>query len=135
MAYSGRHNIYRATIRRMVSEVLELQEQEFRKEHASDTNEQLLSYLMRCASDLQHSPWPGEIVGGSVIEERFGTWKQALLLVRLPEPPPDSQKNVNARVLEETERQKQIYRQRKAEKRDLVQKRQAQQATKKKQKE
>ena len=33
MAYPGRQNIYEATIRRMVQQALEDQEQEFREQH------------------------------------------------------------------------------------------------------
>ena len=45
MAYPGRQNIYEATIRRMVQEALEQQEQDFRQQHAEDSDEQLLAYL------------------------------------------------------------------------------------------
>ena len=44
MAYPGRQNIYEATIRRMVQEALEQQEQTFRQQHAQDPDEQLLAY-------------------------------------------------------------------------------------------
>lgn len=132
MGYPGRQNIYEATIRRMVFEALEAQEQAFRKEHALDTNEQLLVYLRSCASRLQHSPWPGEIVGGSYIEERFGTWVRALALAKLPAARTPNQQKTFLRYQEEVERQKEIYRQRKAEKKVLAQKRLADQAAKKK---
>ena len=132
MAYPGRHNIYEATIRRMVFQALEDQEQAFQQEHESDSDEQLLMYLRACAIRLRHAPWPGEIVGGSYIEERFGTWHRALLLAKLPQPcTPNKQKSF-ARFQEEAERQKEVYRQRKAEKKILAQKRLAQQAEKKK---
>jgi len=76
MGYPGRHNIYEATIRRMVLQALEQQERMFREEHESDTDTELLMYLRACAIRLHHSPWPGEIVGGSYIEERFESWNQ-----------------------------------------------------------
>ena len=44
MAYPGRQNIYEATIRRMVQEALQQQEDEFREQHEADTNADLLMY-------------------------------------------------------------------------------------------
>ena len=73
MAYPGRQNIYEATIRRMVQAALDEQEQLFRQQHEADTDAQLITYLCSCAAQLQHTPWPGEIVGGAFIKERFGT--------------------------------------------------------------
>lgn len=132
MGYPGRKNIYEATIRRMVLQVLEEQEQKFRQEHETDTDEQLLTYLRSCAFHLNHSPWSGEIVGGSVIEERFGSWNRALSLAKLPPPQTANQQKNFARVQEEVERQKEVYRQRKAEKKVLAQKRLIQHAARKK---
>ena len=78
MGYAGRHNIYEGAIRKMVTQALEAREEEFRKEHAADTDAQLLAYLRSCAAKLQHTPWPGEILGGTVIAQRFGSWERAL---------------------------------------------------------
>ena len=76
MAYPGRQNIYEATIRRMVQEALEQQEQEFREQHKEDTDQELLMYLRVCAIRLHHTPWPGEIVGGKLILERMVSFDQ-----------------------------------------------------------
>ena len=45
MGYAGRHNIYEATIRRMVTQSLEAQEQQFRQTHEQDTDAQLLELI------------------------------------------------------------------------------------------
>ena len=132
MAYPGRQNIYEATIRRMVQEALEQQEQEFRQRHESDTDEQLLALLRASAIRLHHSPWPDEIVGGLFIQERFGSWNRALALARLPAPKTANQKKSFARIQDEEERQKEVYRQRKAEKKVLANQRRLQQEAKKK---
>lgn len=132
MGYPGRHNIYETTIRRMVLQVLEGQEETFRKEHEEDTDQQLIDYLRSCAFQLCHTPWPGEIIGGSYIEERFGTWSRALILAKLPLPCTTNQQKSFIRFQEEKERQKEVYRQRKAEKKRLAQKRLVYQAAKKK---
>ena len=132
MAYPGRQNIYEATIRRMVQEALEQQEADFRQQHAEDSDEQLIAYLRAWAIRKQHTPWPGEIVGGTFIEERFGSWNRVLALARLPVPRTANQSASFARIKEETERQKELYRRKKAEKKQLAQKRLAQQAAKRK---
>ena len=132
MAYPGRQNIYEATIRRMVQEALEQQEQEFRQRHESDTDEQLLALLRASAIRLHHSPWPDEIVGGLFIQERFGSWNRALALARLPAPKTANQKKSFARIQDEEERQKEVYKQRKAEKKVLANQRRLQQEAKKK---
>ena len=132
MAYPGRHNIYEATIRRMVQEALEQQEQKFREQHKEDTDAELLMYLRACAIRLHHTPWPGEIVGGSMIQERMGSWERAVLLAKLPAPRGANQQKYFIRVQEETECQKEVYRKRKAEKKILAQQRIAQQGAKKK---
>ena len=132
MGYPGRQNIYEAAIRRMVLQALEAQEEEFRKEHEGDTDEQLLLYLRSGAIGLHHTPWPGEILGGSYIEERFGTWNRALALAGLTIPRTANQQKNFQRYREEEVRQKEIYRRRKAEKKVLAQTRLKQQAAKKK---
>ena len=135
MAYPGRQNIYEAAIRRMVQEALEQQELEFRQQHGADTEEQLLAYLRSWAVRLRHTPWPGEIAGGKYIQERFGSWSRALLLARLPAPKTVNQSKSFARVQAETEKQKEIYRQRKAEKKAMANQKRLLQEAKKKQKE
>ena len=116
MPHPGRNNIYEATIKRMVNQALEAQEQEFASSRSSDSDEQLLDYLRFCASVLQHTPWPREIVGGSLIEQRFGTWQNALLKAQLPLPNTPDKLTGFARYQEETQRQKVLYREKKAAK-------------------
>ena len=132
MGYPGRQNIYDSTIRRMVQEALEQQEQEFLVAHETDTNEQLLDYLRTCAVKLNHTPWPEEILGGSVILARCGSWERALALAKLPEPKTLNQSKNFVRIRQETEKQKEVYRQRKAEKKVLSAKRRAVQDAKRK---
>ena len=116
MPYPGRNNIYEATIKRMVNEALEAQEQEFAQNRGSDSDEQLLTYLQFCTQLLGHTPWPREIVGGSLIEKRFGTWQIALIKANLPKPSTPDKTSGFARYQEETQRQKELYREKKAAK-------------------
>jgi len=135
MGYAGRHNIYEGAIRKMVTQALEAREEQFRQEHGSDTDAQLLAYLRMCAATLQHTPWPAEILGGKVIAERFGSWEKALSAAKLPNPQTEDKPSTFLRVRREEERQKEIYRRRKAAKKVLSEKRRIQQEGKRKKQE
>ena len=123
MPHPGRNNIYEATIKRLVNEALEAQEQEFAQNRGNDSDEQLLGYLCFCASLLGHTPWPREIVGGSLIEDRFGTWQMAIAKAKLPLPTTPNKSTGFTRYTEETERQKIVYREKKAAKKQKAQQR------------
>ena len=123
MGYAGRSNIYEAAIKRMVTQALQAQEQRFYEVHAADTEEQLLTYLCRCAAALGHTPWPREIVGGVWIEQRFGTWQAALRKAKLPLPSTPDSPSTFVRIREERARQEIAYRQKKAEKKQRAQQR------------
>jgi len=107
----------------MVNEALEAQEQEFLQNRGNDSDDALLAYLRFCASALKHTPWPREIVGGSLIERRFGTWQTAIVKAKLPIPTTPDKLTGFARYQEETERQKVIYREKKAAKKQRAQQR------------
>ena len=132
MGYAGRKNIYEGAIRKMVTQALEAKEAEFRKEHGRDTDEQLIAYLRLCAAKLTHTPRQGEILGGTVIADRFGSWEKALSAARLPYPWGEEKPSTFLRVQQEEVRQKEIYRQRKAEKKVLSEQRRIQQEAKRK---
>ena len=123
MPHPGRNNIYDATIKRMVNQALEAQEQEFARNRSGDSDEQLLDYLQFCAKALGHTPWPREIVGGSMIEARFGSWEIALAEAKLPKPVTQDKVTGFARYIEETERQKEVYRQKKTARKQKAQQR------------
>ena len=132
MPHPGRNNIYDATIRRMVKVALEAQEQEFARNRGGDSDEQLIAYLQFCAQLLGHTPWPREIVGGRLIEARFGSWEMALVKAQLPKPTAQDKATEFARYIEETQRQKAVYRQKKDEKKRKAQQRLNAQKEKKK---
>lgn len=132
MGYPGRHNIYEATIRRMVTQALEAQELRFRQEHEPDTDETLLDLFRDWASVHGYTPWPGEMAGGNYLAERFGSWERLVSLAGLKTPTHPNRQQSFARVKEETAHQKALYRRKKAEKKQLAQKRLAQQAAKRK---
>ena len=130
MPYPGRTHIYDATIQRMVDQALEDQEAEFIKNRSGDSDETLLAYLRFCTQLLGHSPWPREIVGGSLIEQRFTTWENALKKADLPNPTTPDKVTCFARYYQETERQKQLYREKKAAKKQRARQRMLEQKEK-----
>lgn len=132
MGYPGRHNIYEATIRRMVTQALQAQELQFRQDHARDTDAQLLGLVRDWVSVHGYTPWPLEIPGGSYMAERFGSWEALIELAGMEPPTHPNRQQSFARVMEETERQKELYRRKKTEKKQLAQRRLAQQAARRK---
>ena len=119
-----RNEIYESVIRKMVTQVLEDQELQFTRDHAVDTDEQLLDYIREYAAVFHYAPRYKEIIGWKLMKERFGSWGAAIekagLHLRLP------------RIQEEVRKQKELYRQRKAEKKILSEQRRLQQEAKQK---
>ena len=65
---------------------LRAREKRFTEEHAGDTDEELLRYLMEAAASCEGELFKQSIPGSSLIEKRFGGWYQALDLAGLPRP-------------------------------------------------
>ena len=115
MPTPSRNDIYEAVIRKMVTQALEEQEDDFEQSHAEDTEESLIGYLQDCAKALGYSPRYKEVIGWRLLEQRFGGWNAALQQAELV-PGVRCPVTKLPRIIEETEKQKEIYRQRKAEK-------------------
>ena len=47
-------------------------------QHQNDTKDELAAYLKACMDDIGHAPAKVEIIGGDLIEYRFGSWAKAL---------------------------------------------------------
>ena len=90
-------------------------EERFEEIHGKDTDEALILYLQDSARELGYSPRYKEIIGWGLLEQRFGGWNEALQKAGLI-PAPRCPVTKLPRIIEETEKQKEIYRQRKAEK-------------------
>lgn len=60
----------------------------FAENNAGVTRAALTQYLNVCAAALGHSPSPTEIDGGAFIEQRFGSWDNAMTAAGLPRPKP-----------------------------------------------
>ena len=78
MPRPSRNEIYESVIRKMVMQALEEQELQFTRDHAFDTDEQLLDYIRKYAVLLHYAPRYKEIIGWKLICERFGSWGAAI---------------------------------------------------------
>ncbi len=92
MADKGKRNNFRGDIwfekkvDERVRHALREQEIAFANAHRQDTDLQLLEYFQRWARILGHTPNMGEIIGGRLIERRFGTWENVIKASNLPWP-------------------------------------------------
>ena len=130
MPAPSRDEIYRAVIRKMVTKAFEDQELVFEQEHEDDSNQQLLELLRQQAETLGRSPRYKEIPGWRLYEQRFGSWNAGLAFAGLA-PCGKCVLTKLPRYLEEEKRQKELYRQRKAEKKLLAEQRRIRQEEKK----
>lgn len=80
--FDGR-NWHEQHIAKRTRAALDEQDRAFAERHAGDTLAELACYLRRCAEHWGRSPAPCEIVGGSYIAERFGSWSDALRAAHL----------------------------------------------------
>ena len=80
--FDGR-NWHEQHIAKRTRAALDEQDRAFAERHAGDTLVELACYLRRCAEHWGRSPAPCEIVGGSYIAERFGSWSDALRAAHL----------------------------------------------------
>ena len=125
-----RNEIYDAVIRKMVQQALAAQEESFADVHASDSDEQLIQYIKEQTAILGYTPRYKEVIGWQLMEQRFGSWEEALKKANL-RICSSCAVNKLPRIQQEVERQKAIYRQKKEEKKARSQQRLLEQAQKK----
>ena len=131
MPRPSRNEIYESVIRKMVMQALEEQELQFTRDHAFDSDEQLLDYIREYAFVFHYAPRYKEIIGWKLICERFGSWGAAIEKAGLHLSSSCSVEKL-PRIQEEVRKQKELYRQKKAEKKLLSEQRRIQQEAKKK---
>lgn len=115
MSAPSREEIYQAMIRKMVAQALDEQETAFEQSHSQDTDQELCQLLWQQAAELGRSPKYKEIPGYRLYEQRFGSWNEALTAAGLATVGKHPVTKL-PRYMEEVERQKELYRQKKAEK-------------------
>ncbi len=131
MPRPSRNEIYESVIRKMVMQALDEQELQFKRDHAIDSDEQLLDYIREQAAVFHYAPRYKEIIGWKLICERFGSWGAAIEKAGLHLSSSCSIEKL-PRIQEEVRKQKELYRQKRAEKKLLSEQRRVQQEAKKK---
>jgi len=59
-------------------QTLQKQETEFARTHKSDTEEELIAYLVKCSEELGRCPKKEEIIGHTYLKQRLGPWPRIL---------------------------------------------------------
>jgi len=131
MPAPSRNDIYEAVIRKMVAQALTEQEDLFEQDHGQDSEEELIGYLQDCAGELGYAPRYKEVIGWRLMEQRFGSWNEALQRAGMTSAPRCPVTKL-PRIREVTEKQKELYRRKKAEKKLKNRQRMENQARKKK---
>ena len=73
-------------LRKRTEEALAQKQREFKVLHQSDTDAELIEYLRCCAGEIGHVPNACEVIGGTYLHQRFGSWDRALRLAGLGRP-------------------------------------------------
>ena len=89
---------------------LKEKEEEFIKEHANDSDDQLLAVIKARAGELGHPPRAVEVIGATLICERFGSWGAALEAADLGFPTGASRLRDSQLYKREYARQQELYR-------------------------
>ena len=59
-------------------QTLQKQEAEFARTHKSDTDDELIAYLVKCSKELGRYPKKEDIIGHTYLKQRFGPWPRIL---------------------------------------------------------
>ena len=79
-------DVFENILRKRTEEALAQKQREFKVLHQSDTDAELIEYLRRCAGEIGHVPNACEVIGGTYLHQRFGSWDRALRLAGLGRP-------------------------------------------------
>ena len=84
------------------------------EEHKDFTNEELLEHVCTCAQTLGHTPYAHEVLGGSYISRRIGSWGMVLYRAGLPALKGAQLRESEKKLLREEERQREAAAQERA---------------------
>ena len=76
--YRDNNAIHDKIMRERVRLIITQRDIEFTLTHQRDTLEELSQYLRQCKKELKHIPARTEVVGGELVELRFGSWANDL---------------------------------------------------------
>lgn len=101
---------YEKTMDKRTRAALKEKEEAFIKEHADDSDNQLLAVIRNRAGELGHSPRAVEVIGAGLICERFGSWAAALTKAGLGFPTGAIRLRDSKLYRQEYVRQQELYR-------------------------
>ena len=113
-------------LRKRTEEALAQKQREFKVLHQSDTDAELIEYLRRCAGEIGHVPNACEVIGGTYLHQRFGSWDRALRLAGLGRP--GQAPDFHRRWIYKQEKQRQIDLHKAEKRRKQLEKRQRKEA-------
>lgn len=79
-------DVFENILRKRTEETLAEQQRTFEAIHRNDTDAELIAYLRSCAEAIGHAPNACEVIGGTYLHQRFGSWDRALRLAGLGRP-------------------------------------------------
>ena len=106
-------DVFENILKKRTEEALAQKQREFETLHQHDSDGELLNYLRRCAEEIGRTPNACEVIGGTFLHQRFGSWDQALQRAGLgrPGPAPDFQRRWIYK--QEKQRQLELHREKK----------------------
>ena len=111
-----RGDAFEQILNRRIEEALGQRQRSFPQEHETDSDEALLRYVRAFAEELGRAPNSCEIIGGTYLKERFGSWERLLELADLPVPGRAADFRHRLIYKQERERQLKLWREEKARK-------------------
>ena len=129
------NGFYNTVIAQRAARVLEAREMAFEEAHKDDKDYQLIDYFHKCAMRLGHTPRIKEIEGWKYLEKRFGTWDILLIRAGMRRYYSRESESEYALIRDERDRQMELHKERKRQKKIRAAQRVKEQAQKKKEQE
>ena len=126
------NGFYNTVIAQRAARELDAREKAFEEEHQNDKEYQLLDYFHECARQLGHTPRIKEIEGWKYLEKRFGTWDILLIRAGMRRYFGRDPESEYALIKNERDRQMELHREKKRQKKIRAAQRLKEQAQKKK---
>lgn len=129
------NGFYNTVIAQRAARVLDARETAFEEEHQNDKDYQLLDYFHKQAMRLGHTPRIKEIEGWRYLEKRFGTWDILLIRAGMRRYYGRDSESDYAIIRNERDRQMELHKEKKRQKKIRAAQRVKEQAQKKKEQE
>ena len=126
---------YNTVIAQRAAMELEAREAAFEEAHKDDKDWQLLDYFYQCSLRLGHTPRIKEIEGWKYLEKRFGTWDVLIIMAGMKRYYGREPESEYALIKNERDRQLELHKEKKRQKKIRAAQRLKEQAQRKKEQE